>query len=111
MKPERNIVIAAVVACAVPLALWLWVFWTPSLSDNHAEWSEFGRFLGGVLSPTLAFTSFLGLLATIREQREVAKAHKQQADDLNYFNHASASLERAYETLTRSSTETGVDPI
>lgn len=107
MKLERNLVFAAIAACAVPLALWLWVFWTPSLSDNHARWSEFGSFLGGVLSPVLAFTSFLVLLATIHEQRKVAETQKQQADDLNYFNHASASLQRAYKTLTRGGTKSG----
>ena len=105
MKLARNLAFAAIAAFAVPLVLWLWVFWTPSLSDNHARWSEFGNFLGGVLSPVLAFTSFLVLLATIHEQRKVAQTQKQQADDLNYFKHASASLQRAYETLTRGGTE------
>ena len=107
MKLERNLVFAAIAACAVPLALWLWVFWTPSFSDSHVRWSKFGSFLGGVLSPVLAFTSFLVLLATIHEQRKVAETQRKQADDLNYFNHATSSLQRAYETLTQDSSEAG----
>lgn len=103
----RNLTLAAIAACAVPLTLWLWVFWTPVFSENPARWSEFGSFLGGVLSPVLAFASFLGLLATIREQRNLARTQKQQADDLNYFNHATASLERAYATLTRGTDGAG----
>lgn len=53
----------------------------------------------------LAFASFLGLLATINEQKKASAVQRQQTDDLNYFNHASASLQRAYETLTRSSAD------
>lgn len=105
MKLARNLIFSAVFTCVAPIALWLWVFWTPWFSHEHVKWSEFGSFLGGVLSPLLAFASFLGLLATINEQRKAADVQRQQADDLNYFNHASASLQRAYETLTRNGTD------
>lgn len=99
MKLERDLALIALAACAVPLLPWLATFWSPTFATNQAKWSEFGSFIGGVLSPLLAFVSFLGLLLTIREQRAVAARQKTQSDDLNYFNHASASLERAYATL------------
>jgi hypothetical protein len=107
MKLERNLALVAVAACAMPLLLWLWTFWSPTFATEHVKWSEFGSFIGGVLSPLLAFVSFLGLLATINQQRAAATRQKIESDDLNYFNHAAASLERAYETLTanRSATE------
>jgi hypothetical protein len=86
-------------ACAIPLLLWLWTFWSPAFATDQGKWSEFGGFIGGVISPLLAFASFLGLLATLQEQRAAALRQKTETDDLNYFNHATESIERAYEAL------------
>ena len=105
MKIERNLAYAAIAVCTLPLLAWLSVFWTPWFSESQTRWSEFGSFWGGVLSPVLAFASFTGLLATLREQKKVAETRKRQADDLNYFNHATASIQRAYETLTQNKTK------
>jgi hypothetical protein len=95
----RVFALTALLACAIPLVPWLMTFWSPSLATDQTKWSEFGSFIGGVLSPLLAFASFLGLLATIREQRASAERQKIETDDRNYFNHAIESLKRAYETL------------
>lgn len=99
MKSERSLVLFALVTCAVPLVFWLWTFWSPAFATDQGKWSEFGGFIGGVISPILAFASFIGLLATIREQRAVSARQNTKNDDLNYFNHATASLERSYITL------------
>jgi len=99
-----SLALLALAACAIPLLLWLWTFWYPAFATDQDKWSEFGGFIGGVISPLLAFASFLGLLATLQEQRAAALRQKTETDDLNYFNHATESIERAYEALA------GVNP-
>lgn len=95
----RDVAVLALLACAIPLVPWLMTFWSPSLATDQTKWSEFGSFVGGVLSPLLAFASFICLLATVREQRASAERQQIETDDRNYFNHATESLKRAYETL------------
>jgi hypothetical protein len=41
-----------------------------TLSEDHKVWSEFGSFFGGVVTPILAFFSFIALLYTIHIQRQ-----------------------------------------
>jgi hypothetical protein len=94
-----SLALLALAACAIPLLLWLWTFWYPAFATDQGKWSDFGSFIGGVISPLLAFASFLGLLATLQEQRAAALRQKTETDDLNYFNHATESIERAYEAL------------
>ena len=94
-----SLALLASAACAIPLLLWFWTFWSPAFATDQEKWSEFGSFIGGVISPLLAFASFLGLLATLQEQRAAALRLKTETDDLNYFNHATESIERAYEAL------------
>ncbi|MBU2114682.1 MAG: hypothetical protein KKE94_13050 [Gammaproteobacteria bacterium] len=67
-------------------AIWLWVFagsalvgvaavgffygaHFTSLSEDHKVWGEFGSFFGGVVTPILAFFSFIALLYTIHIQK------------------------------------------
>lgn len=101
MKIEKILIILALSACAIPLLPWLWTFWAPGFSLEPDDWADFGTFIGGVLSPLLAFASFVGLLLAFNAQRVEAARLKAESDDLNYFNHAVKSLERAYETLIK----------
>lgn len=96
MKIEKMLLYFASVLCLVPLTPWLWTFWAPALSSNASDWANFGTFVGGALSPLLAFASFVGLLLTLNMQRT-------ESDDLSYFNHAVKSLERSYLSLTDAS--------
>ncbi|MDP5129315.1 MAG: hypothetical protein NWQ54_00430 [Paraglaciecola sp.] len=41
-----------------------------TLSGDHKVWAEFGSFFGGVVTPILAFFSFIALLYTIHIQRQ-----------------------------------------
>lgn len=100
MKTERNLAIYAAIASALALLPWLYVFWTPSFSRRSSEWAEFGTFVGGILSPTLAFAALMGLLATITQQREAAERQREVSDNESYFKHAVSSLERAFATLS-----------
>lgn len=41
-----------------------------TLSDDHKAWGEFGSFFGGVVTPILAFFSFIALMLTIYIQQK-----------------------------------------
>ncbi len=99
MKPERSLTLGAVLASALALLPWLYAFWSPSLSRKANEWADFGTFIGGVLSPTLAFAALVGLVVTIKQQRDTAQREKEAADNESYFKHAVSSLERAFAAL------------
>lgn len=108
MKFVILLFVVALVACAVPLWFWVSNFGHLGLAGSTEEWSRFGSYLGGVLSPVLAFLSFIGLLLAFNTQSKEAARLKNESDDLNYFNHAVKSLERAFEALvTRSSRYSG----
>ncbi|BDT72784.1 hypothetical protein os4_23290 [Comamonadaceae bacterium OS-4] len=108
MKLIISLIVAAFLACVVPVGLWVSNFKHLPLASSSGEWSNFGSYLGGVLSPVLAFLSFIGLLLAFHTQRKEAARLKDEGDDLNYFNHSVKSLERAFEALvTRSSRYNG----
>jgi len=102
--PRKNLeyvlAIVALVATAVPLGLWSMTFWAPKLSTSDIAWANFGTYVGGVLSPLLAFASFIGLLFTIRQQREAAAKQHQEDENKVYFDHAVACLARAFDSIS-----------
>jgi hypothetical protein len=104
MKLLLPMIGAALIACSIPLGLWVFNFNHVGLASSSTEWSNFGSYIGGVLSPFLAFVSFVGLLLAFNTQRAEAARLKSESDDLNYFNHAVKSLERAYEAMTKNAT-------
>lgn len=87
--------------CLIPLGVWIFHFHHLGLASDSTQWSNFGSYLGGVLSPVLAFLSFIGLLLALETQRKEASRLRKESDDLNYFNHAVKSLERAYEAIAK----------
>lgn len=105
MRLERGLVYlaaAAFAACLVPVCFWLFTFWSPKFSADSQEWAAFGSYLGGVLPSVLAFVSFLGLLVTLKQQRDAAHLQKVESDDQSYFDHAVRSMERAYDVISDS---------
>lgn len=62
-----------------------------SLSSDHKVWGEFGSFFGGVVTPILAFFSFITLLYTVhiqhkelsltRQELELSRLHQQRSAD------------------------------
>ncbi len=103
-RPEITLAVSAAVASVIALAPWLYMFWTSPISKERSEWANFGTFVGGVLSPALAFMALIGLVITIKEQRQVAERQKEVTDNESYFRHAVASLERAYQALCEPAT-------
>jgi hypothetical protein len=102
MKLERSLTFGASIGSAFTLLPWLYIFWSPSFSRESSEWANFGTFLGGVLSPALAFAALVGLVMTIKQQGDAAKREGEVTDNESYFKHAVSSLERAFATLSPS---------
>ena len=107
MKIERLLIAAAIVAVLTAIAPWLYTFSTAPVSGKPVDWSYFGGYVSGVLSPVLAFASFVGLLMTLTQQRSAIAAQRTADDDKNYFNHAVSSLERAYDVISGMDQHTG----
>ncbi len=110
MTLERKLVYIAVLACLVPILAWLCTFWSPVFSTENHDWAAFGDFVGGVISPVLAFASFLCLLVTLRHQQQAInfeKISRQEAidvektarDDQKFYEYAVTNLARAHEAL------------
>lgn len=102
MRLEVGLALAAVVSCAVSLLFYVYQFGTLKLSVDHSAWASFGSYIGGVLSPILAFVSVIGLLITIQQQRSAAALASKLHDGERYLQHAIASLERAYLVISDS---------
>lgn len=114
MKLVLLLIAGALFACFISLGLWTFKFNALGLAANSQEWANFGSYIGGVLSPVLAFLSLIGLLLAFNTQRADSARLKAQSDDLNYFNHAVSSLERAYATLsiqTQASVDGKLQPV
>ena len=131
MRVERTLITTALVAFALTIGAWLFTFWSAKVTADPNDWSAFGSFLGGVLSPILAFTSFVGLLLTLQQQRAATKLTIEQAkaateasldqqrreasaqrtaeDDRNYCDHAVTNLQRAFNVI--SNNEQNVGPV
>jgi hypothetical protein len=129
MKLERTLLTVATIAFFGTLGAWLLVFAKAKVTADPADWSAFGSFLGGVLSPILAFASFVGLLLTLQQQRDATQRTLDQAqqasklsleqqkaevtaqqtaeDDRNYFDHCISCLERAFAVLSDKGTSIG----
>lgn len=104
MKTERSLTLGAGLAVVLTLLPWAYVFWAPSFSRSSSEWANFGTFVGGVLSPTLAFAALVGLVMTIKHQWDIAKREREVTDNDSYLRHAVSSLERAFAALRSSET-------
>lgn len=90
----------------LPLAAWLAQFGMWPVADKPEQWSFFGTYLSGLLSPLLAFVSFVGLLLTVREQRIAAALQAQatalqnrRAEGESLVTQIDACLQQAHDVL------------
>lgn len=98
------IIIIVFVLALLPFIFWSLQFISSGISNQTSDWSNFGSFVGGTLSPLLAFISFLGLLATLNSQEKENKRSKNHQESQIYCDHAINSLARAYKTLSNNGT-------
>jgi hypothetical protein len=96
----RKYIAIGFVAVSVPVLSWLLMFYDSQWSPNSSDWSNFGCFIGGTLSPILAFASFLAILVTIKLQQAKNNQEKRLVNSAIYCEHAVKCLERAYNILS-----------
>ncbi|OOE57688.1 hypothetical protein [Salinivibrio kushneri] len=94
-----------VVFTAIPFVLWSAWFAEFGISSSTSDWSNFGGFIGGTLSPLLAFSSFIGLLITIKDQRKKNELEINIRNSSVYCTHAIQCLDRAYNVLSNNGKE------
>lgn len=129
MRIAPLLLLSATLAAMSAVGMWVFTFWKVPITASPNDWSAFGSYIGGVLSPVLGFIGFVGLLLTIRQQgsdTDKTLAHQQvamdqalsqhqadlanqrtSADDKNFFDHAVSSLERAYSAISGIPAEVG----
>lgn len=95
MKKFILLLLLLLIICFIPFNLYLekfqpnYSFWDiveifnenfikNNFSDKADDWGAFGDYIGGALSPILAFASFMALLYTIRLQSEELKATREE---------------------------------
>lgn len=91
---------------AVPIVCWLIKFHDFDLSSNSEKWADFGSFIGGTISPILAFVSFIAVMVTIKLQKDKHDFEKELIDSQGYCANAVKCLERAYGFLSDNGSET-----
>ncbi|SMN17295.1 hypothetical protein CRYPA_1240 [uncultured Candidatus Thioglobus sp.] len=94
------IAIIVFVLAITPFVFWSLQFSSGDISNQTSDWSNFGSFVGGTLSPVLAFISFLGLLATLQSQEKENKRSKKHEESKIYCDHAINTIALSYNTLS-----------
>lgn len=84
----------------VPIVSWLIKFHDFNFSSSSGKWADFGSFIGGTISPILAFASFLAVMFTIKLQKNKNDLEKELIDSQGYCTNAIKCLERAYGFLS-----------
>ena len=77
MKLTTTVIFGTLVGATLVVAPWVAVFHGP-LSNNASDWSAFGGYLGGILSPLVAAFALIALLHTINQQQEQIEQLKRQ---------------------------------
>jgi uncharacterized membrane protein len=77
MKLTTTVILGTMVAAALVIAAWVAVFHGP-LSDNANDWSAFGGYFGGILSPLIAALALIAFLHTIKQQQVQIEQLKRQ---------------------------------
>ncbi|HGS4473819.1 TPA: hypothetical protein ACMDNI_003551, partial [Vibrio cholerae] len=89
---------------ALPLIGWTFNFYQADISNDSSKWSDFGSFIGGTISPILAFVSFVGILATIKLQKDKNDYEKELIESQTYCENAISCLERAFAFISKDGT-------
>ncbi len=77
-----RILIAFFVVIGLALILIYLISFRGGLSDSHSRWSEFGAFIGGVLSPIVGILAFIGLFYNLELTK---KQFKKENSDSTFF--------------------------
>ena len=95
MRAVKLLSIALAVCVGLVLIPWAY-FVSGSISDNPADWAQFGDYFGGTFASLVAALALLALLYTISQQHEQIRSLKNQASKEDIL-HAIDRLERDFE--------------
>ncbi len=83
-------IFVAIIFCSIASFFYINNFHEFNISDDPEDWAYFGSYLGGTLTPILAFLSFVALLITIqiqhKELSETSETLKLQNFETTFFN-------------------------
>jgi hypothetical protein len=74
------------VSILISLAIAIWVYrlkFGGVLSNNSADWSNFGSYMGGIFGPLVSFVTLLAVLKTVYLQRELLDTQSKEFDRMN----------------------------
>jgi hypothetical protein len=72
--------VGAALAYAVVLGLYVAHFHAQPVSDDPADWGQFGDYFGGVLNPFVALLTFLAVLVTLAQNARLVRSAHEQAE-------------------------------
>ena len=99
MKLTTTVIVGTLVGAALVVAPWVAVFHGP-LSNNAGDWSAFGGYLGGVLSPLIAAFALIALLHTIKQQQGQIEQLMRQGTKEDLWR-VIEKIEKDFETALR----------
>ena len=95
-------IVAAFLVILIPVSIWLFTFYDSPLSQSGEDWAYFGGYMGGVITPIIAFCSFIGLLTMIYYQwKQIHKESKWKNNEI-YCAHAVNFMKRAFEVISNN---------
>ncbi|MNF75437.1 hypothetical protein D3C84_575010 [compost metagenome] len=95
---------SASILISVAIAVWAYrLKFGGVLSDNSADWSNFGSYMGGIFGPLVSFITLLAVLKTVYMQRELLDAQKHEFSELNRVQ--ILSLEKQDEQVRHAKSE------
>jgi len=89
----------------IPIILWTINFYSLPISKVGEDWAYFGNFIGGIITPIIAFCSFMGLLFTIYYQWKQLHQEEKWKKNEGHFAHAVSFIERSYEIISNGGKE------
>lgn len=102
LKKYTAFFLITLIFSVLPIACWLIKFYDLDLSSDSEEWAYFGSYIGGTISPILAFVSFIAVMITIKMQEDKHDIEKKMIDSQGYCENAVKCLERAYGFLSNN---------
>ena len=94
-------ILIALICALAPIAPYFLVF-SGVISDQQAEWGQFGDFVGGVLNPVFGFFAFAAILYTLLLEREALRQQRAEARLETVDRHFYALLELKRELISKT---------
>lgn len=100
MKLAWTIFIATICGAVLAIVPWLLTFRATSLPPNPEQWSAFGSYVGGLLSPFIAALALIAFLKTVSQQQEQIEQLRLQGAKEDLWR-AITKIESDYEQVLK----------